>query len=201
MQGFTDKALIICPKIATYDSRNLDYQIKLLDSIKSLIRYFKSRGIQPYCIYTDELSHELPIDVKWASPVNRGDAFFIKNNVDGFDSTKEPEFFATDKIDTIANKFKVERGMSVEDRFEILLKREVRGVKVLMEEFKIIAAFHHPNNPSFKMIQSEENDGRLIITVDHVAFLAEAMMSGMQIEITSITQLESAKQPLYNWEV
>lgn len=202
MRGFTDKALIVCPKIATYDARNLDYQVKLLDSIKNFVAHLRNCGIKPYFIFTDELSHELPVpDMHWVSPLTAGDVFFIKNNVDGFDTAKEPEYLFTSQIEDIAKKFKIERGLEREVRFEQVLKREVRGVKVLMENFNCIAVFHHPRNPSFKIPQSVEGDGKLIITVDHVAFLAQGMLGGVQVPIDSFLQLECATTPVFRWVI
>lgn len=202
MRGFTDKALIICPKVATYDARNLDYQIKLLDSIKNFVAHIKKFDIQPYFLFTDELSHELPVpDMKWVSPLTPGDIFFIKNNVEGFGKTQEPEYLFQNEIEKIAKKFPIERGTEKEVRFEQVLKREVRGVKVLMENFNCIAVFHHPRNPSFKIPQSLEGDGRLIVTVDHVAFLAEAMLGGVQAPIHAVLQHESANTPMFRWVI
>lgn len=199
MRGFTDKGIMLMPKEETWNSRGIDYQLSLRKSVNAAIAYFKSLGITMHCFTTNDVALKLnPKGVEWVDCSAPEDIFFIKKNVEGFSNI--PSGLQIDEIyDETRKKIPVGKGLSIEERFEIVEKRDKMSANNYIAEQKLVVTFEHPQNSYYK-VAGKADDGRIIFKVSHINFLVTCVLSGNPIDAPTITGYNGATRPIYMWE-
>lgn len=200
MKGFSKTGIMLLPKLETYRSRDDFYHLNLKKSIAKALAFFKSKDIQLECFTTDELANQLrPEGVEWVNASTPEDIFFIKKNVEGMThlmSGKDIDYI----YEEVRTKYPAGRGLSLEDRFDILLKRDKWSANKYIQEQKLVITFEHSQNAYYK-IKTKDGDGRIIFRVNHNNFTISSILSGQPIDVTYLAEYNGATKPLYAWEV
>lgn len=202
MRGFSDTALVLFPKPESYENRTDDYHYKFKKAVNNLSAYLNNCDMKIKCFATDEVSLISGIkDATWIQTLNDADKFFMMtHNVNmtawkWMDLEKVPE-----KYDLAAKKFPLERGLTADQRFEVLVKRENLITKELIKEAKVVINFEQPNNPNYKVV-SKEDDAKICIIISNRTFLPKCYLSGNEIDPNDLLAFQGANRPIYSWEV
>ncbi len=200
MRGFCETGILLFPKMETYEFRGEDYHAYLKKGADKVIQFFKNRNILLDCFTTNEVALIIaPEGVNWVNSSTPEDIFFIKRNCDGMSNIKEGSNL--DKFyEEARKKYVLERGLPLEKRFEVALKRDKFVANKQIKSYKLVVTFEHQNNPYYKT-ESKPNDGRIILKINHSNFVGQAYMSGNAIDIVQILQYNGAARPVHLWEV
>lgn len=202
MKGFTDKCLLIFPKPESYEFREERYHSSIRKAVNNLVAYMSAIGVELYCMSTDEVSLMVnPAKVKWIQTLSEPDDFFMRSHNQAMTGLKYKEIIKEPELYLKANeKFKLERGLTPEQRFELIVKRERLTSKAIIDKHKLVIMFNQPNNPSY-VVTKKEGDGKLRIFINNNTFIPECYLSGELIDANDLLQLTGANRPVFSWEV
>lgn len=202
MEGFTDNCLVLFPKPESYENRVDLYHIQLKRSIENLLKYLSKCKIQPQCFTTDEVALIVnPKDVEWLQTLSDPDNFFMITHNVSMEALKYKQVTKLPDLYAKVNKdVPLERGLTEEQRFEVIVKRESRITKSIIKDSKLVILFEQPNNPSYKVV-SKEGDGRICIFINNKTFTPKCFISGMEVDPNDILGFQGANRPVYQWEV
>jgi len=199
MTGFTDKGLVILPKLENYNALSYMQLIDFKSVINKLPSLFKNLfNIDLYYFETNTLDDINTCDYTPILPICKEDLIWAKRNIAELLYSKAiPDSkFAKD----IAKKYPMTRGLSIEDRYTIFNKREQELGRRIAESFKLVISFEKKSNSRYTP-RSTDDDGRILMLVDTVNFQVSTFLSGSQIDITSLTNLDWTYKPITQWEV
>lgn len=202
MLGFADEALILLPKQETYETRNATYKYNFTLSIKNLIKYLQMMNIQPYGLYTDDIMRDLrPEGVKLISVLSTADSYFAATNCDGMhDALTVEKWSQQDIIDKANLDTENIQDMSVEERFNLLLKHEKKVVKAFIASYKIVFIYNYPNKKNYTAT-SKPGDERIRVYIDANTFVPQVYMSGSEINACDILNVPYGSRSLAKWEL
>lgn len=198
MKGFSSNCIIIAPKIESCENRTTSYWSTLRDSCLALQDFLRECEIQSMAFVTDEVARQIAADdTLWLNPCTPEDTFFVQRNCEGMsnlgNSRNLDRYYPSAR-----NAFKVKRGMSIEDRFAVIVKREKQVAKTLIAESRLVATFCTPSNSYYK-VASVKGDKRLILRINPINFLVECEMSGAPVPANYIITERPVSKPLYEW--
>lgn len=202
MKGFADNCLVLFPKPESYEYRSDMYHLNLKRSLENLLKYLESCDIKPQCFTTDEVALLVnPRDVEWLQTLSDPDNFFMMTHNVAMEALKFKQVTKlTDLYSKINKSVQLERGLTEEQRFEVIVKREARITKELITEAKIVIIFEQPNNSSYKVV-SKDGDGRICIYINNKTFIPKCFISGIQADPNDLLGFSGANRPVYQWEV
>lgn len=202
MKGFDNKALILFPKLESYEGKPFNYTYQFGKAVNNLVAYLKSIDIEPHVFYTDDVARKIGHeDFVWVSPLNKADRFFISKYCDDcIDALRRPMIEHPELVDAIVSKDPGEPDMTVEDRFEMVIRHINKAVTKIIPEYKIVIHFVVANNSQYKVI-TRPNDGKIRINVKAVNFSPAAYLSGVEENICDLLNLSCASRCLDLWEV
>lgn len=201
MRGFCHTGILLFPKVESYEFRNESYHLCMRKSLKAIIDYFQSVDITLAAFTSDEVAILAnPANMYWIQALPPEDAFFVKNNCDNMGKTftdveEHPAIYAEAK-----KKFPIARGLSREQRFEIVLKRNNFITKKIIEQSRLIVHFVTHNNVAYK-INPKVGDNKIIININNGDFLMKCYLNGAEVDAIPLLGLPYANRPLMTWEV
>lgn len=202
MEGFTDKCLLLFPKPESYEYRSETYRLNFKKALNNLLTYLENKHIQPCCFTTDEIALTVnPRNVTWLQTLGDPDDFFMRNHNEIMAGLKYKTVEKLPDLYKKANaKVPLDKGLTTEQRFEVIVKREAMITKELINKYKLVIIFEQANNPSYKVV-SKDADGRICIYIDNTSFIPRCYLSGMQVDANDLLCLLGANRPVFQWEV
>lgn len=199
MRGFTREALLLFPKLESYEYRSEIYKLQMKRATKVICDYLVKQDIEPRCFATDEVGPGLvPDSCRLIQTLSVGDLFWAQKNCKDIYPVRDGVMY-DDLYAKALTKFPMKPGLSVEQRFEDVLKREEFVCKALIKEYKLIVFFRQGNNPSYKLT-SKPNDAKIIMFIDNSNFRAKCYMGGIEMDNLNILGFNSANRPVFEWE-
>lgn len=202
MKGFTDKALIVFPKMEAYEFKSDEYKYHVRKAVMNLTAYFKEVGIEPHFFYTDDIARALLIPgITYVSTLNISDRYFVSQNCDGMANAMDKSII---QYPDIYAKYSVDdpdlNTLSVQQRFNLVMLHNNKAAVDIAHEYKIIIHFvkSRENQYTFK---SKEQDGRILIEINMDKLTPVAYMSGMRVSPIDLFNRPYANRPLHVWEV
>lgn len=201
LSGFTREALFVYPTFADYEDRSSSYKNKLMKTADNIKKYLNSNGIEMHCFSSDDVAHEIHVSPdKWVVTLNRGDMFFVQSNCEGGSVMSDNAVTFDDVYQKTADKYPISRGMTVERRFEVVLKRDSLARRLIAGEYKLLILVKQPKSPAIRYTVKKDS-GVVYMEVDGVSFMAKCWMSNMVMDVTQILGVQNAFMPVYEWEV
>lgn len=201
IQGFTSHALVIYPLIADYRGRGSRYFLHLNNAAINLQKYLQSNGVTYDCFITDDVARESSVQPdRWLQTLNAGDMFFVKRNCKGMDGSFTNVVEYPDIWEHVNTSYPNERGVSVDRRFELVLKRDSKARREIMKTYRMVVLFKQPKSPAMRITTKAES-GVLYMEIDNTTFIARCFMSDMEIDPISILGIPNGNMPAYEWEV
>lgn len=201
IQGFTSNALVIYPLADDYHGRGSQYFLHMNAAATNLQKYLKLNNITYDCFITDDVAKEVVVTPdRWISTLNQGDLFFVKNNCEGMDKPFGTVITNDDVIKTTLTKYPTERGLSVERRFEQVLKRDAMARRELVKLYKMVVLFKQPKSPTIRYTV-KPGSGLMYIEIDNSTFLVKCYMSDTEVGATELLEVKNGFMPMYEWEV
>ena len=201
MKGFTKKGILILPKDETINRFDAGYTLMLKRSVLNLIKFFKGIDIELSCFTTDEVATKFKLEgIGWINSSAPEDLRFIQNNCEGMAELPEGENASEDLYAKARKKYAVKRGMDLDTRFEIAVKRDQMTAAQIIKESKLVITLENKNNSYFRT-DSRPADQRVVIRVNYTNFIATGQLSGNPIDIISLLQDKRTAKPVNTWEV
>jgi len=202
MRGFDNKALILFPKLENYKNKQGMYKYTFKTALDNMISYLKSVDIEPHVLYSDDVAREIRHnDFVWVSPVNKADRFFMSKYCDNCkDALQLPMVEFDDIYNDIISKDPGSVDMSVNERFEMVLRHINKATAKVIPNYKIVVHFSVPSKSQYK-VTSKPNDGKIRITVSANNFSVKVLMGGNEENICDMLGVPYASRSLDLWRV
>lgn len=203
MRGFTDKAILVLPRYASYNNRPAEWKCLFRQSIQNLINYLKLSDIEVYSFNSDEINDLLNLkDLKLYDIVTPEDKMLLETFLLGGEKVPNGESF--DNKDEIfkeaRKKYPVKMGTSVEEKKNVFIKRDKWIANTIIKNMKLVINCE-PVTKAYYKVKSTEGDGRIIVQLNQINFSIETKLSGEPVDVVDIFQYIRAYSPLYRWEV
>lgn len=200
MKGFDDKALLLFPKLESYENRGYKYHHQFKQAVKNLIAYLSSVGIEPHVFYTDDIARELRCpEFKYVSTLSTADKFFTSKYCTGMTDALTLKMIEFPEIyNAITAKDPGSLDMSTEARFDMVLRHNSKAVSKIIPTYKIVIHFMIPNNAQYKAT-SKTGDGKIRIHVSANTFIPTVYMSGQEENPIDVLGVGYANRGLDVW--
>lgn len=201
LKGFTESGLVVFPLYSDYIERPSSYRNKLNLAVANIAEYLRYNEISVDYFSTDDVAHEVSVSPdRWAITLNKGDMFFVQNNCDGGTVLGNNVIEFDDVYSRTAEKYPIARGLSVERRFEVTLKRDQMARRIISKRYKLVILVKQQKSPALRFV-TKKDSGVIYVEIDNITFLATCWMSDMKMDITEILGIRNANMPVYEWEV
>ena len=201
IQGFTAHALVIYPFIADYRGRGSRYFMHMNAAATNLQKYLRKNNISYDCYITDDVARECTVQPdRWLQTLNPGDMFFVKRNCEGMDGSFTNTVEFADTWESVGQAYPNERGVSIDRRFELVLKRDTKARREIMKTYQMVILFKQPKSPAMR-ITTKAGSGVLYVEIDNTTFITKCYMSDMEVDPISILGIPNGNMPAYEWEV
>lgn len=199
MRGFTDKALILLPKVESWELKGDNYIYNFKQAIRNILAYCRKFDMAPYCLSSDETANHLGLHgVLYDMSSTYGDKFFLESKCGYRPVTTvsdHPEIYKK-----AIKRYPVIEGVSDEEYLTDLQKRDRYITKKIIDDYKFVVFFNTPNNPSFS-VKSREEDGRIVVMVNSNNFTCKCYISGNEIPCEDLLQEQTCNRPLCDWSI
>ena len=200
MRGFTTRALILFPKMDSYENKPSVYKFQFRKAVANLLSYLEEMDIQPCVFYTDDVARSLNLEnVKYIKTLPISDEFFVKKYCDSMVdvmSVEDNEF--EEFIMEAQKKDPGTLDMTVEQRFELVSRHNAAVVKKIIPQFNVVFHFAIPNRAQYK-VTSKPDDGRIRVTVNANTFAPTVFFSGKEEDPCDVLAAPYANRTLDNW--
>lgn len=201
MHNFTDRALILFPKLDTYNAKTANAKYRMHLAYQQLDKFLAAHHIEPHAFYTDDVAHEMRSELKWVSALGPADNFFISKKCVGLTDALSREHIAfPDIIDSVVSYDIDYASLTDEMRFELVLKHAKKAISKIIPQYKLIIHFVKRNNAQYK-VTKRTGDGRVVMEIDVDNFVPTIYMSGMEVNPTEFLQVPYGNLPVYSWKV
>jgi hypothetical protein len=199
MKGFCKTGLLLLPKVESFSDDD-SYLVHLNSVCNKLVRFFKTMNIQLEAFTTNDATSLIDIEgISWVSSACvPEDVFFIRKKCDMPDIPDGKELSSL--YEQAREKYPIKRGLSDEERFDIVVKRDKYCANKYIADNKLIITLERDNNRYYKT-QSEKNDGKIIVFVNPKNFMVKTFMSGNQMDPVKLLGYAGARRQIFNWEV
>ncbi len=200
MKGFDDKALILFPKWENYNNKSVGYKYQFKRAVSNLVSYLESVSIAPHVFYTDDVARDINNEsFVFVSTLNKTDRYFISKNCDGCsDALTCPMISFDDVYNDILAKDPGSLDMSVNERFEMIIRHTNKAASKIIPMYKIVVHFLIPSKSQYK-VTTKPGDGKIRITVSANTFTPKAYLSGSEENICDLLNLSCASRSLDKW--
>lgn len=201
MKGFADRALLLFPKLESYEQRSYEYKNNFKLALTNLLDYLLSRGIEPHVLYTDDVARELYCpSMHYVSTLGPGDLFFASVHcMDMGDARKIETIKFPSAYEVALKKCTSDQEATVEERFNDMVRRADLATKEIIKEYKIICHFIRRGNPAYK-IKSKPRDMRILLEIDATTFLPCAYLSGNTPNLCGLLGVPYGNRSLLVWK-
>lgn len=202
MLGFDDKALILFPKLENYDNKGSAYKFQFKKAVDNMCKYLASINITPHVFYTDDVARLVNHpDFVWVSTLGTADRFFISKYCDGCSEALTKDMISMPDIyNEIEMKDPGNPNMSVEERFEMILRHDSKASTKIIPTYKIVIHFAVKGKSKYK-VATKQGDGKIRINVNAANFMPTVYMSGNEENACDLLAIPYANRCLDNWEV
>jgi hypothetical protein len=201
LYGFTRNALVVYPFMDDYSGRSSGYVDHVNRAASNLHTYLRNCSITYDCFATDDVARAVrQVPDRWLLTLNGGDMHFVKTNCEGMDLDFSNGVKYPDVYTATAERFPIERGASIDNRFEAILKRDAKARREIEKKYSLTIMFNQPKSPAMKLTPKAES-GRLLILIDNTTFIAKCYMSDMLMDPIDLLGIPNANAPVYEWEV
>lgn len=201
MRGFDNKALILFPYFENYQSKNSAYRYQLRMAVTHLCNYLKEIGMEPHVFYSDDVAREIANeDFVWVSTMSKADSFFASRNCAGMqDAMKRPTVTFDDIYNDVTAKDPGYNDMSVEERFEMVVRHVNKAVAKIIPMYKVVIHFRFKNKMQYK-VASKAGDSKIRINVDANTFQPTCYMGGIEMNACDLLDIPYGNRALDVWE-
>lgn len=203
MEGFTDRAILVLPRYATYDTRPSEWKRLFRKSLQTLINYFEVIGIKVYSFNSDELSDELKLKgLNTYDVVTDEDKILLESFLLGGEKVPAGEEFPNEKeiFTEVRKKYPVKRGTSILEKKDVFIKRDKWITKQIIKNSSLVINCESPTKSYYK-VESKAGDNRIVIQLNSLNFSVGVKLSGEPTDAVAIFNYVKAYSPLYTWEV
>lgn len=203
MRGFTDRALILCPSPVSVYGKPDRYKTHLNNALNN-IHLFCEHNLMDVCILcSDQIAVEyVPKPVVTYSTLTKGDLVFMKQHNPAFKKLENREL--SDKYNDIIKqasvKNPIEKGLIVDQRFSIIVKRESFVSRKIIQDFRLVFNIQPKNSKQYKA-KTKDGDTRIVVNIDAFNFVATTEMSGKVMTTSEVIGLQTSNRPVYEWKV
>lgn len=202
MRGFDTKALILFPNLNFYEEKGTRYRFQFQQSLKALLSYLKSIGMEAHAFITDDVARELyGRDFKWVSTLNRGDLFFISNNCGVPKELIRGELVEfPDIVSSIAEKDTLPSDISIEERFNHVMARDKKAITSIIPMYKVVIHFYQKGQTRYRVV-IKPNGGKIRLLIDLSSFKMKAYINNVEENPIDLLGIPYGNKSLVNWEV
>ena len=202
MKGFDDKALILFPKMENYQSKSTAYKYQFKKAVNNMVKYLVDRDIKPHVFYTDDVARELALpDFVWVNPLGPADSFFIQKYCDNASRALDDTMIHyEDFANEVLAKDPGSLNMSVDERFEMVLRHIAKTTAKIIPQYKIVVHFMVPNKAQYR-VSSRPGDGKIRINVSASNFSPKTYISGNEENACDLLGIPCGNRCLDIWEV
>lgn len=212
MENFTDRLILIMPKEETTNRFSEFEERRFNRAVENIIRYFDSIGIETYCFSTDDVAIGLKhLGMKFIHSILPEDRFYLDKAVkDETAYIKDAEELPSEIYDAVRKKYPVPRGLSVDDRYDLTVKRDRLSGNIFLKDFRFIITMDNKSNAYYRvestkkkgdMRNQSNGDKRIVVRIDYNTFMCSATLSNVPIDISYIFQDEELLKPVNEWEI
>lgn len=200
MRGFDTKALILFPKMDSYENKPSAYKYQFRKAVANLLRYLEEMDIEPYVFYTDDIARALHLDnVHFIKTLSVGDLFFVSKYCENMtDAMKITDTTYDSIIQEIQTKDPGDINMTPEQRFELVSRHNTSAVKKIIPQFNIVFHFAIPNRAQYR-VTSKPDDGRIRVTINANTFAPTVMFGGKEENPCDVLAVPYGSRTLDNW--
>lgn len=196
--GFTRTAVMIFPEEEYCTDRGPQYRGHLEDSVKNIIDYLHKCNISVAFFATDDVAHNLRVSPdRWIITLNSGDMFFLKTNCTMMDMDFGDAEKYEDLYRSIATKHPVERGASIDRRFEVILKRDYAAKRDILRKYKLVVNFKHSKGGI--KFSTKAGSNVMYLEVENISFMLSSYMSDTKMDNIALLGVANANMPVYEW--
>lgn len=202
MKGFDNKALVLFPKMENYEFKGAAYKYQFKTAVDKLCKYLKSIGMEPHVFYTDDVGREINHkDFKWVSTLSKADRFFVSKYCDGTSGALTTPMIEYDDIyNEVTAKDPGTVDMSVEERFEMVLRHDLKAANKLIPTYKVVCHFLIKGKSKYK-VTSKQGDGKIRVNINANNFMPTVYMGGNEENACDLLGVPYANRCLELWEV
>jgi hypothetical protein len=199
MRGFTDKCLLLFPRIDTYRDKVNSYYRNMANTANKLIKYFRENEIDTYAFTTDDVAILTNMNgIKWINPLIKEDAFFVKNNCRNMNTDFPNCTEYADALDKAKRSIPVAKGQAIEERFDDVIKRVRIATTEIIAYHNLIAHIHTTGQSAYR-VTPKEGDKRCLLNIHNGNFTIKAFMGGLPQDPVLLLQRPYANQPVFLW--
>ena len=201
MQGFCDKGILILPEINTINGSDKRVAKLILLGLSNIIEYFDKIGIKLECpSIMDSAPSITDKRIQWINTLTPEDMYYAEEAFNRKRRDNEIDIDESYYI-TARTKFKAEKGMTANERLELIDKREKLITNNYIEDSTLVIMFEREKVSRYK-VKSKDEDGRIILNVNPNTLIMSARMSGESIPIEQLLdELSCARLPVSDWGV
>lgn len=197
IKGFTREALVLYPYWDDYTGRGSGYYEHINRASANVKKYLNDCGIKTASFITDDTARDIKtVPDIWLQTLGSGDMFFAKQYCDGMDGDFQNIVVKQEVTQSMLKKYPNVKGMSIDSRFELLLKRDLAARRQIMKEYKLLVLF----NPTLRYIPKAGNN-ILAIMIENSSFVAKTFISDMEDNAIDLLGIRNGNMPVYEWEV
>ena len=202
MRGFDDKALILFPTLEFYEEKSLRYRYEFQQSVKKLLAYLDSIGMEAHTFITDDLAWKLPdTKFRWVSTLNRGDLFFVTNNCGVPKSIMRADIIEfPDIVSGIAEKDELPGDISIEDRFSHILARDKKTITSIIPLYRVVVQFYKRKETRYRVV-IKPNGGKIRLRIDLDSFKVTTYINDIEENPIDILGVDYGNKSLVNWRL
>lgn len=197
MRNFSSTALLLFPKTLNTETR---YMTLFNGAVRNLLKYFEIEGITPQCFNTDMMAIKLHYPgIQYLSPLSESDEFFARNNCEDMDIMPAGIPLSDFSAEALKKHPNV-RGLTREQRFELLQKRELFAVRKYLKTCRVAVSFAKGKNQSYKL-ESKEGDGLLRLYIEPSNLIVKPFISGKELLPGDVFKFSSCTRPINQWNM
>lgn len=207
MQGVAKEVLLILPKEETLNKYDELYFIKFRRAVSNLIKYFNSIDTEVFCFSSDDVAiQNKDLGMKFKHSLAPEDRYYLKKAVDGEAFIEDAEDINEEHYIKARKKFPTPKGISLDDRFQIVIKRDKLAGNEYIKTNKVTITMEKKSNAYYKVEPTMQNkriipDKRIIFKIDYTNFFMTATLSGTPIDIRYLLKNDNLLTSVDEWKI
>lgn len=200
MKGFDDKALILFPTLLHYQHKPGMYRYTFNLAFNKMCDYLESIGMTPHALYTDDVAREVNAGrCVFVQTLSKADRFFASKYCDGTSDALTGNFIEFPEIyNEVTAKDPGSVDMSVEERFEMVLRHSIKAAAKIIPTYKVVVHFVVPNKSQYR-VTSKPGDGKIRINVNANTFYVKTLIGGAEENPVDLLNIPYACKSVDRW--
>lgn len=191
---------MLFPSLKGYRDKSDMYYTNMERVVSNILILFKSYGIQLYSYTTDEVGVCInrPQELGWIQPLLPEDEFFARKNCRNMDHGIRIAKQFPEIAGNVRKKYPLVEGMTQEERFELVCKRNLYFIREINKQMKCIIHIVSKSSMEYN-IKPTPDDGKLFVLINNGNFQIQTFMNGEEIEPSIILGFPFANMPVHTW--